>query len=362
MPDLKEFESAVRAGFEERATELGMDPEDESMFEDDAGTGSDDAVTSGGESAAESPPGAPDGATTLTDSPQTPTSGAPATPVAQGPQSAPHKWPAEWKDKFGKLPPEAQAIALEVNNLMERGFSSKMSMLAKKGRELDSIERSVQPHMNRLHRAGITPELAVQRALAWDQHIQEHGPKGLMDMAQAYGFQPQQMQPQREEYLTPTERALKQQLEEMQGRLNGFEQNTQQMTEAQQAKELRDREDWAANSLQAFMTATDPDGKPKYPYLRHVQGIMARNINQGRARSLEEAYVLSMNEVQGLLKVMYPGIGAAPAGQAAPSLSESRKVEEVRRASNTGIVSKSPTPQRKQSFEDGLREAARKRA
>lgn len=354
MPDVKSFADDVRADFEAKAAEMGVDVDDETPLSDDGGEFADD----GGDNAASGeiqritkPTGEPqlNGA-------QAPVSGDPATPVAQI-QLPPHTWPAEWKETFNKLPPEAQALALRQNELMERGFQEKMGKLGRKGRELDSIERSVKPHLERLQRAGISPDVAIQRALGWDAYIAEHGPRGLVDMARAYGFDPAAMQPQREEvYLTPTERQMRQQLEEMQRKLDEFGQQSRDTTQQQQERWQREREDAVAGQLHAFMSETDPtSGQPKHPYLPHVQHVMARLINGRVATSLEEAYDMAVR--------LNPDIQAALERQAALTTG-ARKVDEVRAASNAGnIVSKTPVTPGKGSFEQTLRaEASRRRA
>lgn len=335
MADPNEYGNEVAAAFDAKAAELGLDPDDELPLDDETTAETAGTTETAAEVVAETQQAA-----------EAPAEGA---TVATEDHLAPHTWPAEWKETFNKLAPEAKAISLQMNAFMEQGFQKKMGMLGKKGRELDSIERAVKPHMDRLHRAGLAPEIAIQRALAWDLHIQQNGAQGLADMAKAYGFDPAQIQPQGEqEYMTPTERSLKKQLEAVLQQVNGFQQNQNQWTQQQQEAWQRQQEDWAVNTLQQFVTATDPSGKPLHPHVPRLQGMMARLINSRLAGSLDEAYEMAEN--------LDPETRAARQRQAAMSQADVGKVEQVRKASNvgSGIVTKPTVQGGKMKEEDFL--------
>lgn len=279
------------------------------------------------------------------------------TPESDEPLIAPKTWPEEWKNTFNSLPAEAQKVLSQMNKDMVNGFNRRMGQMASRERELSGLQKSIQPHMDRLQRAGMNPEVAIQRALAWDAHIAQNGPKGILEMAQAYGIDPQALTQGtgQQEYMTPTERSLQQKLDDMQRQLMGTQAQFQnQSREAQQRQRLL-REENANRAIQGFMHAKDPSGKPLHPHFEHLAPMMTRLLQSQVAQNMDQAYEMAAS--------LDPDVKAARerARQAAERKANERKVEQVRKASNAGITSKSTGRNSNKSFEDEVAAEYRKR-
>ena len=72
----------------------------------------------------------------------------------------------EWKDNFAALsevtgedfdPRKFQQIMLDQNANMGKAFTEKTMGMAQERRELQGVKNSLQPHHQRLQRAGISP-------------------------------------------------------------------------------------------------------------------------------------------------------------------------------------------------------------
>lgn len=208
------------------------------------------------------------------------------------PAEAPHTWPQAWKDAFAAVPPEAQKIMAEQSQHMNRAFTQKMMDIGKDKKRYQGIDNAVQPHTERLQRAGIAPEVAIQRSLAWDQHIQKDPTQGIKDMANAYGVDLNAVVPKEEpeRYLTPTERALEEQNKALAGSVEQVQASMAQWQQQQQRAEWDRRQANAQGMLEEFMNAKDQQGNQLHPYIEHVAPMMTQLIQKGMAEGLDDAY------------------------------------------------------------------------
>lgn len=267
----------------------------------------------------------------------------------------PHTWPEDLKKDFSELPRVAQKRMLEINGNLYKGFQQRMTEVGRLGRELGSVQQAVKGHAERLHRAGIDPATAIQRALAWDAHISQNGPQGLLDMAKAYGFDPAQIQqPANQEYMTPTERQLQEQVATLSQAFQQREQDSLQRQQQWQHSQRQAHEQRAVQQLEGFMQETGPDGKLKHPYVDHVANNMARLITSGVVNTLEDAYEMAA--------MRSPEIKAALESQRqAARVHEQRQKAAKARNASEGIIAKSPDKQGgSMDFESQLRATARK--
>lgn len=165
--------------------------------------------------------------------------------------------------------------------------------LGKQKKEIGDIQRAVNPHLNRLQRAGITPNVAIQRSLAWDAHIQKNPAQGIRDMAKAYGVDlgaVQQETADENRYLTPTERALQAENQALTGKVEQIEKGMAQWNQRQQQSAWSRRQANAQAMLDEFMNATDSSGNRLHPYIEHCAPMMSKLIDAGLAENLEDAY------------------------------------------------------------------------
>ncbi len=276
---------------------------------------------------------------------------------------APHTWPGEWKETFTKLPADAKKVMLRMNSDMVNGFSQKMGQLGRMKRELDGLQKSVQPHMDRLQRAGISPEIAIQRALQWDAYIEQNGAKGLMEYAKAKGLDPGQLsQTGQEEYLTPTERQMKQELDSLRQAHQQMQQFVQHQNQTTQQQSLAQRAAHANRVLHDFVNEKNPDGKPAHPLVSNestaplVAPFMADLIQTGKARDLKQAYDMAVWAIPETRQILERQRSKAN------SEANKRKVDSVRRASKAGITSKSPGKQKSDTWDDEVDALLRKQS
>lgn len=265
------------------------------------------------------------------------------------PDLPPHTWKQEWKDTFNQIPKEGRAAMLQLNKEMNAGFTKKMMEVAGMRRDMESVRTAMQPHQDRLARAGISPEVAVQRSLAWDAHIQRNPEQGIRDMAAAYGVDlAQATASQDQQYLTPTERALQQQAQQANQSVQQVQQQIQQWQQMQQQQDQQQRQANAYNMLDQFMNATDDKGNPLHPYIEHAAPDMTRMIQNGEAATLDEAYEKAVawnSDIRNAREQQR---------KAAQVRASKRKAEKVRKASG-GIVDKSGKgPKSEKSFEAKL--------
>jgi hypothetical protein len=328
-------ELAAEKGIDEHGDEIPNLDDDEPAIEAADAPAGDEQVIAEDEPAlvADEPVEDPDGPLVATD--DDPAVEPEAAPRQTRPDVAPHTWPKEWKDNFNNLPPEQRQEMLELNHQMNSGFTQKMEAMALERKGLDGVRNAMTPHQNRLERAGISPEVAVQRSLAWDAHIQNNPQQGILDMARAYGVDLSQAIPSaQEQYLTPTERAIQAQVQGTNQSVQQIQAEVQQWREQQQASEFGVRQQNAHAMLNEFMNAKDGSGNPLHPFIEHAAGRMTHYIQTGAAGNLDEAYEMAA--------AIDPEIKAARARtrQTQTVLSGKRKVDKVRRASHSGIVGK----------------------
>jgi hypothetical protein len=255
-------------------------------------------------------------------------------PLAAVEALAPHTWKQEWKESFDKITdPGMKAAILEQNQNMGRAFTQKMTELATIKRDLGGVQGSLQPHMERLQRAGITPDVAIQRSLAWDAHIQRNPQQGLMDMAQAYGVDLAQVAQPEQEYLTPTERRLQQDAQNANHSVQQVQAQMAQWQENQRQADWNHRASNAHGMLEHFMNAKDESGNLLHPYIEHVAPVMTQLIQNQMAPDLETAYQMA--------ETWSPDIQAARqrTRQSEQVTAAQVKAAKVRKASG-GIVSK----------------------
>lgn len=251
----------------------------------------------------------------------------------------PHTWSQEWKDAYNKItdPTVREAVHQTMGN-MNKAFSQRMTEFAQAKRENEGLRNAMTPHVNRLQRAGLTPEMAVSRALGWDQYIQQDPVKGLLDYGKALGVDlaaaVQEQQKANTQYLTPTERAIQEQNEALAARIEATERNYAQWQAQNAQADATQRQAKAVNMLQHFMNAKDSAGNLTHPHVEMVAPMMTRLIENGVTADLEEAYQMAAANNPDLRR-------ARENTRKAQQVRESqRKAKKVRQASRSGIVAK----------------------
>lgn len=223
--------------------------------------------------------------------PEAPPAAASGEPSGEPPK-APHTWPQEWKDRFSQMPVEMQSLVSEQVQSMNKVFSERMMSLSNEGKRQEAVARSIQPHSERLQRAGISPDVAVARALAWDALIGQNPVEGFRSMAKAYGVDLKAVaQPAESElYLTPQERQMREENQRLGKDVQGIRAYLAQQQREARASNARSRQASAEAVLEDFMNAKDEEGNLLHPHVELCAPMMTRLIDAGVADDLEDAY------------------------------------------------------------------------
>ena len=186
---------------------------------------------------------------------------------------APERWPEEMRNHYDKLPPEARKMMMEqVYKPMQATYTKTTQELAQMRKSVEPLLQSLNQHRNDFERMGVSPEEAFRTQMAWAAHFAKVGPKqGVADMAAAYGEgAPAGAAGQEEEYLTPVERQMKAQIEELKSTVAGAGQQVQQtLSEAQKQHHFQTQYGEVQKSLQSFISE-QKDGKPAHPHIEKV--------------------------------------------------------------------------------------------
>jgi hypothetical protein len=159
-------------------------------------------------------------------------------------------------------------------------------------------------------------------------------------MAKSYGVtlgpDPQAQQ----EYLTPTERAMKQQIDQ----LSAFAQN--QQLSSQQAQEQQQQQAWnnrvaeVQTGLQTFTSETNEDGSPAHPHVEALAPVIAGLIREKQV-SDQDMYGRPIHPYHQITAAYNMAMGLAQkVNGAAPT--QSGQVARARAAQSVGVVTKLP--------------------
>lgn len=202
-------------------------------------------------------------------------------------EPAPDRWPDEIKEVYNSLPPEARKAMLEgVYKPMQRSYTTATQEMAQMRQEIQPVLETMNQFRQDFERAGVNPMDAFKSQLAWAAHFQRVGAEqGMSDMRAAYGLEGQSRQGQGSEYLTPTERSFKQQIDALQQQLHGQQSQTMQQQQQQQINAQRQE---IQSVIQNFVNEKAEDGSPKHPHVDKVASNIAGIIRGGLINKADE--------------------------------------------------------------------------
>lgn len=255
---------------------------------------------------------APDAAADVTEAPEAPESSeAPsgqAKPKAadEATLEAPKPWPKEQRDAFASLPDEAKRLILAREKSHNSAFTKNAQDNAAHRRFADDV-RSLftSDARDRLQAQGMNEVEALRRMIAFQENLGRNPAEGIKTLVKNFGLRPeqifgsapapaaQQATPEEEEFVDPTVKALQEELGQVKTFLSSAFQQQQQQTLISLEQEVN-----------AFETATDETGNPKYPHfeavfdtmmqvLKHHPELAAMPATQGRQK-LEKAYEMAV--------------------------------------------------------------------
>jgi len=261
-------------------------------------------------------------------------------------EAAPERWPQDMKDYYSKLDPQGKQIMLEnIYKPMQRNYSEATQQLARQRESLKPIMDAMQQYSPDFDKAGVTPVEAIRQQMAWTAHIAKVGPQqGLLDMAKAYGVEDFGQQGgasnKDDKYLTPIERGMKTQIEELRKGLETRNQlDEQRGTDARKDVQTRHLQE-AHSSLQQFVEATK-DGSPLHPHVEKVAPRMTGLIRGGLVDKVDDygqpiPYPQQLGQAYKMACDMDPSIRGV-------RVSSTRKQQVAKaKANNRSVVSKTP--------------------
>ena len=256
-------------------------------------------------------------------------------------EPAPERWKPEMQEMYNGLPPHARKALLEgIYKPMQKTYTQSTQELAGMRKSIEPMLQTMQQHENTFQRMGVNPAEAFNTQMAWIAHINTVGAeKGIADMQQAYGVGTPKKAAGQEEYLTPTERAFKEQISALQNQVSGQQQQTQQFTQ-QQAQQAEDN---ARNEIQqnlnTFINEKTDDGNPAHPHVEKVAsgiagiirgGLVSKTDDYGQPVAirdqLAQAYTMACN--------LDPSIRTPIPGK--------RQAALIKTAQNAQVVTKTP--------------------
>ena len=195
---------------------------------------------------------------------------------------APERWPDEMKQVYNQLPPEARQMMMEqVYKPMQRTYTQTTQELAQRQKALDPMLQSLDQYRNDFERMGVNPEQAFRTQVAWAAHFARVGPQqAIADMQAAYGMDTTPAGQQVEEYLTPVERQLKSDLNELKQQLGQTSIQQQSWQEQQRQQQEAAYVHGVQSELHGFITE-QKDGKPAHPHVEKVAPAIAGIIRGG---------------------------------------------------------------------------------
>ena len=200
-----------------------------------------------------------------------PVIGEPAEPVQV--KAAPNTWRKEVAEKWATLPPEVQA---EVER-READFHKGIEQYRGAAQFAQAMEKAITPYSATLQSLKISPDRAVGELLAADHRLRYSSPQEKIQhfaqLAQSYGVNLADIQPQEQQYVDPNVSALQNQVQQLQGYL----QNQQLIGQKQEE---------AALNSEITKFASDPSHR----HFESVRGHMSALLQAGQAKDLADAY------------------------------------------------------------------------
>lgn len=207
-------------------------------------------------------------------------------------------WSPEQREAFGKLPPEAQKIALDVVKSRDSFYGEKLEQWQRFGQATEPLVNAVKPHVDRIRQVTDDPSAYVKQVLDVDYRLQfapyAEKVQLLGQLAKSIGVP--FAAPQADPFADPTSLGgeaypvihdLRTQLAQVQSQLGAYKQQHESYLSQQ-----------ASSQITSFAAQKNADGTPKYPHFELVKGAMGQLMNSGQVKSLDEAYAAAVKPIQ----------------------------------------------------------------
>ena len=200
------------------------------------------------------------------------------------PIEAPARWTADDKAKFAAWPRDVQEAVVERYKAIEADYTRKTQEAAEIRKSAEpwlNAVRPFEPHLQQVAlQTGVAPHDLLSKLISADYQLRTGDPQSkalaFQQIAQFYGVDiagGQFVQ------ANPADLQLRQEIADLRQWRDQFQSQQQQ----QQTEQV-------SLQIDAFASAKDEAGRPRYPHFERVRGIMGQIMAQGQAATLEDAY------------------------------------------------------------------------
>ena len=257
-------------------------------------------------------------------------------------EPAPERWSADMKEVYDRIPPEARKLMVEkVFKPMQRQYTESTTEMKQMREKIAPVMKIMEEYGGAFSDVGANPVDAIRRQAAWAAYFVKHGAeKGMTEMAKSFGvkgFTDGQAQDAEEEYMTPVERRLSAQVENVTSLLNQQQQTSAQRSKQQQQDNAQARYKSVHTELQSFINE-QKDGKPLHPHVEKVAPQIAGLMKSGLVTQVDESgqpvpFKAQIGQAYKMAVDMNPSLRSAITPQ-----SRQRQVAKVKAAQNVGVV------------------------
>ena len=194
---------------------------------------------------------------------------------------APKNWSDDVKKTFDTLPQESQEFMIKRDKEMTSDYTKKTQDLAEQRKNIEALDKVLQPARQTIHATGISEPEYISRLLNADNALRTNPKMALRQLAQGYGIDLSTMNEESESWNDPDPQyaQLLQQNHQIMSELNQFKQQNIQSTVAQ-----------TEQTVEQFSAKTGADGKLMHPHFDKVRVKMGNLIDAGEAKGLDDAY------------------------------------------------------------------------
>jgi len=195
--------------------------------------------------------------------------------------AAPKNWSDDVKKVFDTLPQESQEFMIKRDKEMTSDYTKKTQDLAEQRKNIEALDKVLQPARQTIHATGISEPEYISRLLNADNALRTNPKMALRQLAQGYGIDLSTMNEESESWNDPDPQyaQLLQQNQHIMSELNQFKQQNMQSTVAQ-----------TEQTVEQFSAKTGADGKLTHPHFDKVRIKMGNLIDAGEAKGLDDAY------------------------------------------------------------------------
>lgn len=237
-------------------------------------------------------------------------------------------WSPEQRAKFETLPKEAQEVALALKKETDAHYTGKLMEAAEFRRTAEPVLKTLSQHADVFAAAGMAPVEAVsayanlERTLSFGTFEQKLGVIGQICERYNIPFAPQQALQAMDPTQVQTFAALHDRDAEV-ARLKAENATTQRDLQSYQSSQL-------AAQIEAFQTATLPDGSPKHPHFEAVKLAMGSLLSSGKAKTLDEAYAIAAKPIDEAIAAQTAAVKRAQEEANRQAVDRAKKAQPVK--------------------------------